>query len=57
MTKEELYNKRNVAYEKADVIFDVAYLTVLRIRDEAWAVADNEYRVGLAKLTNQEGRK
>jgi len=56
MTKEELYTKRITACDKADGIFDVAYLEARRIRDEAWAVADNEYRNGLAKLSG-DGRK
>ena len=56
VTKEELLDKRNIAYYKADGIFDVAYLEARRIRDEAWADADNEYRVGLAKLAGEGGK-
>ena len=56
MTKEELYTKRITACDKADGIFNEAFNEAQKIRDEAWAVADNEYRVGLAKLAWQERR-
>ena len=56
MTKEELLDKRDIAYDKADGIFDVVFLEAHRIRLDAWAVADNEYRVELAKLAGEGGK-
>ena len=55
MTKEELYNKRNVAYDKADGIFDVACLEARRIQDEACLRANKELQDGLAKLAGKKG--
>ena len=56
MTKEELLDKRNVAYNKIDGIFYVAIKEASKIQDEAWAVADNEYRVELSKLAGEGGK-